>query len=182
MKKIILLLFSIILISNNAYSKDLNCSYFEKLTFKQKIVNKYWKIENHYRDDGINVTKVFTPDGQLYGGGPTESNWFIEGGVIFIETSTGVVEQHLNFETKKGYTLQDKEKISEYKIIKSSNKKNSTECNSKIKKNEISNKNTDNNQEDSIKDKLKKLKTLFEDDLITQDEYDAKRKEILDAM
>ena len=54
--------------------------------------------------------------------------------------------------------------------------------NSKIKKNEISNKNTDNNQEDSIKDKLKKLKALFEDDLITQDEYDAKRKEILDAM
>ena len=34
----------------------------------------------------------------------------------------------------------------------------------------------------SIESKLKKLKSLFDQDLITQDEYDAKRKEILDAM
>jgi len=31
-------------------------------------------------------------------------------------------------------------------------------------------------------EKLKKLKSLFDQQLITQDEYDAKRKEILDAM
>ena len=36
-----------------------------------------------------------------------------------------------------------------------------------------------NNQKESFKDKLKEL---FEDELITQDEYDAKRKEILNAM
>ena len=35
---------------------------------------------------------------------------------------------------------------------------------------------------DTIKEKLEKLKSLFEDELITQDEYDAKRKEILDEM
>ena len=38
------------------------------------------------------------------------------------------------------------------------------------------------NQSDSIESKLKKLKSLFDQDLITQDEYDEKRKEILDAM
>ena len=41
---------------------------------------------------------------------------------------------------------------------------------------------TESNQSDSIESKLKKLKSLFEQKLITQDEYDAKRKEILDAM
>ena len=35
---------------------------------------------------------------------------------------------------------------------------------------------------ENIKSKLKKLKSFFDKDLITQDEYDAKRKEILDAM
>ena len=79
MKKTIFLIFLITFVSNNSYSKDSNCSYFEKLTFKQKIVNKYWKMENHYRDDGILVTKTFQPDGQLYGGGATESKWFIKG-------------------------------------------------------------------------------------------------------
>ena len=38
------------------------------------------------------------------------------------------------------------------------------------------------NNDDGIESKLKKLKLLFEDELITQDEYDAKRKEILDEM
>ena len=41
---------------------------------------------------------------------------------------------------------------------------------------------TESNQSDSIESKLKKLKSLFENELITQDEYDAKRKEILDEM
>jgi len=41
---------------------------------------------------------------------------------------------------------------------------------------------TESNQFDSIESKLKKLKSLFDQDLITQDEYDAKRKEILDEM
>ena len=34
----------------------------------------------------------------------------------------------------------------------------------------------------NIKQKLKELKEMFEDELITQEEYDAKRKEILDEM
>ena len=38
------------------------------------------------------------------------------------------------------------------------------------------------NSNSSIKEKLKELKSLFEDGLITQEEYDAKRKEILDDM
>ena len=43
--------------------------------------------------------------------------------------------------------------------------------------NETSSGNTNN-----IKQKLKDLKQFFEDELITQDEYDAKRKQILDEM
>ena len=39
-----------------------------------------------------------------------------------------------------------------------------------------------NNNDNTIESKLKKLKSLFEQELITQDEYNAKRKEILDAM
>jgi len=39
-----------------------------------------------------------------------------------------------------------------------------------------------NSNDNTIESKLKKLKSLFEQELITQDEYDAKRKEILDAM
>jgi hypothetical protein len=35
---------------------------------------------------------------------------------------------------------------------------------------------------DSIESKLQKLKSFFEDELITQEEYDAKRKEILDEL
>ena len=42
--------------------------------------------------------------------------------------------------------------------------------------------NKQTNQSNNIETKLKKLKSLFEQNLITQDEYDAKRKEILDAM
>ena len=38
------------------------------------------------------------------------------------------------------------------------------------------------NNGDGIESKLKKLKSLFQNELITQDEYDAKRKEILDEM
>ena len=35
---------------------------------------------------------------------------------------------------------------------------------------------------DDIRDQLKKLKALFEDDLINEDEYKAKKKELLDKM
>ena len=35
---------------------------------------------------------------------------------------------------------------------------------------------------DSVTEKLKKLKSMFDEELITQEEYDAKRKEILDDM
>ena len=38
------------------------------------------------------------------------------------------------------------------------------------------------NIDNDVSSKLKKLKSLFEDELITQEEYDAKRKEILDEM
>ena len=45
---------------------------------------------------------------------------------------------------------------------------------------------TENNNEtksnSKVKERLKELKSLFEDGLITQEEYDAKRKEILDEM
>ena len=41
---------------------------------------------------------------------------------------------------------------------------------------------TNTNNNDDISSKLKKLKSLFEEELITQEEYDAKRKEILDEM
>ena len=47
--------------------------------------------------------------------------------------------------------------------------------------NQIAIKNNKNNDDD-ISSKLKKLKSLFENELITQEEYDAKRKEILDEM
>ena len=43
-----------------------------------------------------------------------------------------------------------------------------------------SDKNSKNNK--NIKQKLKELKEMFEDELITEEEYDAKRKEILDEM
>ena len=49
------------------------------------------------------------------------------------------------------------------------------ESNSSFDNNSIDDKNT-------IESKLKKLKSLFDQNLITQEEYDAKRKEILDAM
>ena len=42
--------------------------------------------------------------------------------------------------------------------------------------------NSKDNQFDSIETRLKKIKSLFDKDLITQDEYDTKRKEILDEM
>jgi len=42
--------------------------------------------------------------------------------------------------------------------------------------------NKDNNKSNEIETKLRKLKLLYEDELITQEEYDAKRKEILDEM
>ena len=43
-------------------------------------------------------------------------------------------------------------------------------------------KKSSDNQFENVESKLKKLKLLYDKDLITQDEYDAKRKEILDAM
>jgi len=60
---------------------------------------------------------------------------------------------------------------------------------SKIKNNSNKDKDTKNNQtesqndeSDDIKIKLKKLKNLFEEDLITEEEYNIKRNEILDEM
>ena len=41
---------------------------------------------------------------------------------------------------------------------------------------------TKDKQDDSVEKKLKKLKSLYDQDLITKEEYDAKRKEILDEM
>jgi hypothetical protein len=55
-----------------------------------------------------------------------------------------------------------------------------SECNSNNKTKNNSNETNENFN--STESKLKKLKSLFEQNLITQDEYDAKRKEILDAM
>ena len=48
-------------------------------------------------------------------------------------------------------------------------------------KNDLNNKSININ-EGSIEEKLKQLKSLFDKDLITKKEYDAKRKEILDEM
>jgi hypothetical protein len=48
--------------------------------------------------------------------------------------------------------------------------------------NQINFDNNSNNNENTIESKLQKLKSLFDKNLITQDEYDAKRKKILDAM
>ena len=42
--------------------------------------------------------------------------------------------------------------------------------------------NSSNNQTGSIKERLQKLKLFFEEEIITREEYDAKRKEILDEM
>ena len=55
---------------------------------------------------------------------------------------------------------------------------NQLNINNEINENQV----TENKNQKTIKDKLLQLKKLFEDDLITQDEYDAKRKEILDEM
>ena len=44
----------------------------------------------------------------------------------------------------------------------------------------ISKKSIKENNNDSLVEKLKKLKSLFETNLITKEEYDEKRKEILD--
>ena len=43
------------------------------------------------------------------------------------------------------------------------------------------NNNNNTNKDNSIESKLKKLKSIFDQKLITQEEYDSKRKEILDA-
>mgnify|MGYP002832847219 CR=1 FL=1 len=50
------------------------------------------------------------------------------------------------------------------------------------KNKELKKNNNNTNNDNSIELRLKKLKSLFDNDLITQDEYDAKKKEILDAM
>jgi len=58
---------------------------------------------------------------------------------------------------------------------------------SEIKRKGISTSSSNNSQSSSssstdYEENLKKLKSLFDQNLISQDEYDAKRKEILDAM
>ena len=58
------------------------------------------------------------------------------------------------------------------------NNKKDTKENSK----KIINKKTKENIDDSLEEKLKNLKSLFEKNLITKEEYDQKRKEILDEM
>ena len=54
-----------------------------------------------------------------------------------------------------------------------------------VKKIDIKNetkKSTNDNNEESLEDRLKKLKSLFDKKLISKEEYDQKRKEILDEM
>ena len=54
----------------------------------------------------------------------------------------------------------------------------------KINEEQITETKSNQNSKDdkNIKQKLKELKEMFEDELITEEEYDAKRKEILDDM
>jgi hypothetical protein len=54
--------------------------------------------------------------------------------------------------------------------------------NSSSETNNDSNNKSINNNEDSIEERLKKLKSLFDKELINKKEYEAKRKEILDEM
>ena len=54
---------------------------------------------------------------------------------------------------------------------------------SQITESDSSNKTKSNESvNETIREKLRELKSLFEDGLINQDEYDAKRKEILDEI
>ena len=61
-------------------------------------------------------------------------------------------------------------------------KKTSTSNDSNKKNNKKKNEESENNNENTIEAKLKKLKSLFDQELITKQEYDKKRQEILDTM
>lgn len=71
------------------------------------------------------------------------------------------------------------------KCIKKTKKINNNVSNKKTtneKSEDVSNKVVPENKNNSFEERLKKLKSLYDQELITKEEYDAERKEVLDEM
>ena len=134
------------------YLPDIDDLLKNQKTFSEEIIQMFDK----YKDITVNGNKVkinFVTDGGML----VESN--INYSQILKKNSINAILIKLNF-TDGSFLELD------------------SECNNK--KFTLSSDQTE--KEDPIESTLRKLKSLFENELITQEEYDAKRKEILDEM
>ena len=134
------------------YLPDIDDLLKNQKTFSEEIIQMFDK----YKDITVNGNKVkinFVTDGGML----VESN--INYSQILKKNSINAILIKLNF-TDGSFLELD------------------SECNNK--KFNLSSDQTE--KEDPIESSLRKLKSLFENELITQEEYDAKRKEILDEM
>ena len=134
------------------YLPDIDDLLKNQKTFFEEIIQMFDK----YKDITVNGNKVkisFVTDGGML----VESN--INYSQISKKNSINAILIKLNFTDGTFLELD-------------------SECNNK--KFTLSSNQTE--KEDPIESALRKLKSLFENELITQEEYDAKRKEILDEM
>lgn len=161
---------------NQLSRKELN-DYIDQDLLLQKSFKE--QISNMYDDAGDEIRKKINKDGYyvkfdrysekngkliLSNNDPELEGTIFDEGVKSIISKT---ESQLNKSTTEFFGITGD---TIYKIIYEGN------CGNQID----ATKNIYNG--DDISSKLQKLKSLFEDELITQEEYDAKRKEILDEM
>ena len=161
---------------NQMNRKELNDFIDQELLLLESFQKQ---SSNFYEDIGDEVRKKINKDGYyvkfdkhseksgkliLSKNDPGFENTIFDEGVksIILKTESKLNKSSIEFFGITGDTI--------YKVIYEGN------CGNQITKT----KNTNN--DDGIESKLKKLKSLFENELITQEEYDAKRKEILDEM
>jgi len=161
---------------NQMSRKELS-DYIDQDLLQQKSFKEY--ISNMYDDAGDEIRKKINKDGyyvkfdrysEKNGKLILSNNDQRFEGTIFDEGVKSIIsenESQLNKSTTEFFGIAGD---TIYKIIYEGN------CGNQIDTT------TNTNNNDDVSSKLKKLKLLFEEELITQEEYDAKRKEILDEM
>ena len=111
---------------------------------------------------------------------------FSQSGSDALNRNRSVVEGYICNYTNK-ITIEDGKNFMHCLELKGQNnhyigKNMDNQCIKKIDIKNETKKSTNDNNEGSLEDRLKKLKSLFDKKLISKEEYDQKRKEILDEM
>lgn len=201
---------SLIRTSNAKYVELLKKSYGKKRVYKplpkrSKIIDDYKKystedIHKRFESEFLKLLNIIGDDDKKIDAKKAKSSSsFVNGsalvaGVMALPSVVVGVKQNkdlakkneveLEFSNTKSNKVEKKESCIEQQIYKSTNKNSDANMAQKSNEKHLENKTKDIKEKtDNLnKNKLLELKELFEDGLITEEEYNEKRKQILDKL